>query len=542
MRQPFDDQADPRAAASPLDATDSRGDCRPRRDGVTSDDPAEDGGVFANRHFVWLWLSQVATQIGGNMVLFGLTVLVTDRTHSTTTNSLLLVSFLAPAVLFGAVAGVFVDRFDRRDALVATSALRGLLLILMVVFNANLVLILLLNILISIGTTFFAPAELAMIPLLVRRDQMTAANGLFTLTLNAAFAVGFTLLGPLLTKLAGPVPLIVLVAVLYFVSAILCRTLPSAPPAVLAPTAAHEAEAAMGAVVGQLREGMRYTRTNRAAFWALVYLGTAASVVGVLGAIGPLFAQQFLHLATEDFVIVVLPMGLGVVLGALLVHAIRDAVPRRRLIESGLIVIGVCLVVIVAAGPISDALRSMAGTQQILDASALVSVVTVVVAVAMVAGVAYAAVAIPAQTELQEAIPEAVRGRIFGILNMLVSASSLLPIIAFGLIRDVIGTGPVLLAMAAGTILVGCVSIMRHGPADVRASVRAALGRVRFEAVGTPETEPDADPPTRPVPSPPGTELKHDRGPGAADRCLATPTARADRGAASVTPAGDPPN
>ena len=75
--------------------------------------------------FLRLWLSQAATQIGGNMVLFGLTVIVVDSTSSNTAVSLLILTFLVPAVLFSAVAGVYVDRIDRRLILIATNVLRG---------------------------------------------------------------------------------------------------------------------------------------------------------------------------------------------------------------------------------------------------------------------------------------------------------------------------------------------------------------------------------------------------------------------------------
>jgi hypothetical protein len=68
-------------------------------------------------------------------------------------------------------------------------------------------------------TTFFGPAEASMIPFLVPRRQLLAANGLFTLTMNAAFALGFALVGPFLIALASPQALILIVAFLYFVAA-----------------------------------------------------------------------------------------------------------------------------------------------------------------------------------------------------------------------------------------------------------------------------------------------------------------------------------
>ena len=173
--------------------------------------PADASGVVAvlkNRNFLLLWLAQVATQIGGNMVVYGLTVLVFSATKSNSAVSLLLLTFLAPAVFFSAVAGVYVDRLDRRIILIVTNLLRAIFFALVFVANGNLAAIFILNIAISTVTTFFAPAEAAMIPELVPRRQLLAANGLFTFTQNVAFALGFALLGPLVVKVAGPEVLI----------------------------------------------------------------------------------------------------------------------------------------------------------------------------------------------------------------------------------------------------------------------------------------------------------------------------------------------
>ncbi len=76
--------------------------------------------VLRNRSFLALWLAQAVTQIGGNMVIYGLTVIVFSATQSNAAVSLLLLTFLVPAVLFSAVAGVFVDRADRRWVLIVT--------------------------------------------------------------------------------------------------------------------------------------------------------------------------------------------------------------------------------------------------------------------------------------------------------------------------------------------------------------------------------------------------------------------------------------
>jgi MFS family permease len=95
---------------------------------VTTLEPSEEPGsafeVFRNGPFLRLWLSQAATQIGGNMVLFGLTVIVVDSTNSKTAVGLLILSFLVPAVAFSAVAGVYVDQFDRSSSRPTSCAVR----------------------------------------------------------------------------------------------------------------------------------------------------------------------------------------------------------------------------------------------------------------------------------------------------------------------------------------------------------------------------------------------------------------------------------
>ena len=72
-----------------------------------------------------------------------------------------------------------------------------------------------------------------------------------------------------------------------------------------------------------------------------------------------------------------------------------------------------------------------------------------VVVVAFVAGVCYAFVAVPAQTSLQEELPADVRGRVFGVLNMLVSLASFVPIIIVGPLADFVSAAAVIVSLAA---------------------------------------------------------------------------------------------
>jgi MFS family permease len=284
------------------------------------------------------------------------------------------------------------------------------------------------------------------------------------------------------------------VAALYFLAAVFCFTLPPSPPTAgdrpgRGGLAVGEAEHAVGSTFTQLREGLDFIRSNRSISWSLLYLGITASLVGVLGVLGADFAQSALGLAAKDFAVVVLPLGFGVVTGILLLNAYGRYLPRRRMIEGGLIALGALLAALALAGPISRLIQR-ADAPGGLDLSIVTSLLAVVVVIAFFAGIAYGLVAIPSQTQLQEDLPEDVRGRVYGVLNMLVSVASFLPIIIVGPISDLIGTTAVILAVAIGVLIAGVASVLMRGPvlaADARPAadphavdpIAAALGADR---------------------------------------------------------------
>lgn len=422
--------------------------------------------VLRNRRFLALWLAQLATQVGGNMVLYGLTIQVYRLTQSNAAVSLLILTFLVPAVIFSAVAGVYVDRLDRRLILIATNLARAAAFLLMVVLGGQLIFLYALNIFVSTATTFFAPAEASTIPLLVERRQLLAANGIFTFTLQAAFALGFAVLGPLVVNLGGSDSLLLLVSALYLVAAGLCWILPPqpSPKRALGADALGQAEAAVATMARQLGEGLAYIRSNQRIFWSLSYLAITASLIGVLGVLGPAFAQKALGLREQDFVVVVLPLGFGLVMGILLLNVYGRFAQRRRVIEGGLLGMALALALLSAAGPISRFLQARTQTGPLVELGPLVSLLSIVVFIALALGVAYAFVAVPSQTQLQEELPEDVRGRVFGVLNMLVSIASFLPIVVVGPVADLVGPPIVILASGLVVGAAGVASILAAHP------------------------------------------------------------------------------
>jgi hypothetical protein len=126
----------------------------------------------------------------------------------------------------------------------------------------------------------------------------------------------------------------------------------------------------------------------------------------------------------------------------------------------------------------------------------------------MFAGLEYAFVAIPAQTALQEELPSEVRGRIFGILNTLLSLASFLPVIAAPAAADILniffdGAGIPIVMAALGllTLWSGIASWRRNARQGLHAHDRGLSPAAMIDAVpapGTPEAAPTAQAPEAP--------------------------------------------
>ena len=174
----------------------------------------------------------------------------------------------------------------------------------------------------------------------------------------------------------------------------------------------------------------------------------------MLGTLGPTFAVKVLGLSEQDFVVVVLPLAAGLVVGILTLNVYGKYAQRRRLIEGGLLTLGISLAILGFAQRV----------QFIKDGSGALSLLTVVMAVAFTAGIAYSFVAVPAQTQLQEELPTEVRGRVFGVLNTLVSLASFLPIVIVSAVADAIGTPAVIVISAIIVLALGVASVLWAHP------------------------------------------------------------------------------
>src|ERR1700680_661464 len=126
--------------------------------------------VLKNRNFLLLWLAQLISLTVLNAANFGIIVLVNDVTHSVVMAGVAIIAFTLPAVPFSAVAGVIVDRLNKRVVLWVSNVLRMFTMLLIVVSllndQTNLWPLYVLIFMTSLIGQFFIPAESASIPLL----------------------------------------------------------------------------------------------------------------------------------------------------------------------------------------------------------------------------------------------------------------------------------------------------------------------------------------------------------------------------------------
>lgn len=420
--------------------------------------------VLKNRPFLLLWLAQLLSQTVFNAANYGVIAIVTAVTHSTVMVGFAIVSFTLPAVPFSLLAGVYVDYLNKRLVLWISNALRAVatgLIVFALLWNPHTVIPLyVLAFAISLITQFFTPAEASAIPLLVGRNELGPAISLFNITLTIAQALGFLLLGGLITALFPPFALsfgflhmqvlsfdalFALVAIVYGICALLILVIPAR-----ALQQKQSAETALSRSLGKetwqiirhdVGETWAYIRQNRQLLLALLRVSFVSILLLVIGELAGPFVVTDLHLPVQDMPLILAPAGVGLVLGGLLMPALTQRLGTSRTITLG----SVCS----AVGLILLPLGRFIWSQLALPAPGTPIMVSTI---AFFLGVAVEMVNIPAQTVMQEQAPAEERGRIFSFQSMLYNAGSIPVLLFAGVIADTLGIETVMYLLAA-TIL-----------------------------------------------------------------------------------------
>lgn len=163
--------------------------------------PARYRTLLRNRDFALLIGGQAVSRIGDGLQVAALLWLALEI-GGTRAVSLTALAGSAPVFAFGLLGGVYADRLDRRRALIATDAIRGVAVLIIPTAAAmgqlHLWHLLVVAALLASFGTLAEPAGTALIPALVERDDLTAANALSGATLQATFWLGPGLLAVIL--------------------------------------------------------------------------------------------------------------------------------------------------------------------------------------------------------------------------------------------------------------------------------------------------------------------------------------------------------
>jgi len=428
-------------------------------------------GVLKNRNFLLLWLAQLISLTVFNAANFGLIVLVNNQTHSVIMVGLAIVTFTLPAIPFSAIAGVIVDRLNKRLVLWVSNVLRMATMLLIFVSriydHSSLWPLFVLIFITSLIGQFFVPAEGSAIPLLVGERDLLPALSLFNITLTLAQAIGFLLLGRIVATIFPPFMLhlesltfaiqsidmlFVVVAAFYAVCAVLILCIPARAfdqPHLHKHSrdgAPVEASKALEGLWHDIVDGWQIVRTDRLLFFAVVQFSVVGYVMQLISEIAGPFVQQILHRPVEDMSIILAPAAVGLVGASLLMTRITERVEKMILTITGFVVFAVGFLLLPACQWLALYLdpRHGATSPWLLWTTVLL---------VFLLGVAMACVNIPTQLVMQERAPESGRGRVLALQFMLYNAGSI-PILLFaGVIAQFIGLNPLILLISASILL-----------------------------------------------------------------------------------------
>jgi MFS family permease len=154
--------------------------------------------VFRNLNFTYLWSAQLVSTVGDALTSLAAGILVYQITDSVAAVGLILMASAAPTLVFGLVAGVVVDRYDRKMIMIVTCLVRAALIALipiLVLPTQNIVWLYVLVLLSASLQQFFDPANDSVFPDIASDEELGAANSLMAIAQFGSTAIGFALAG-----------------------------------------------------------------------------------------------------------------------------------------------------------------------------------------------------------------------------------------------------------------------------------------------------------------------------------------------------------
>lgn len=407
--------------------------------------------ILKNTNFLILWSGQIFSQLADKVYLVLMIAIIEsqfqaeNQTISGWVSAITLASTI-PAILFGAFAGVYVDRWPKKRVLVGTNIIRGLLLLAVPVLlwltqgqvflqlPVGFEVLIVLTFLGSTLTQFFAPAEQAVISGIVEKPDLLSANSLYTTTMMGSLVVGFALGEPMLALadqwaaqfgLGVNIGKELLVSFSFIMAGLLLLIIKTNEK--LATRVTVEAH-----VLEDLKDGIRYLRDQRSIRVALIQLVSLFSVIASMTIVAVRLAEILPEIKASQFGFLLSAGGAGMGIGALLLGYLGKFFAHERLALFG------SLGTVVALLSMSSSTNSLTWT--------VLSIVLM--------GICGATIAIPMQTTVQSETPPEMRGKVFGLQNNAVNIALSLPLALTGVAETMFGVPNVLRGLAAIVLLI----------------------------------------------------------------------------------------
>jgi len=384
-----------------------------------------------NRNFRLLYIGQTISQLGDWFNSVAVFALLLDLTGSATAVAWMMIVQFLPVALVSPVAGVVVDRVDRRKLMIAADVVRGLLIFgLLLVRTADQVWIAYVVIALTFSATaFFEPARTATIPNITSEAELLPANALSSATWSAMLAIGASI-GGIVTAVAGRnvafvVNALSFLASGFFIAQTRYRSAPPQAPAlngILALTG-----------VPDLIEGFRYVR-ERSHVAALIFVKAGWGLAGGVLLLLTIFGQRVFPVGgSTAFGIGVLygARGVGAALGPIALRWMLGQQPRalRRALGPAYFVVGGFYLALAAAPTLPIAALCVLGAH---FGGAILWVFSTVL--------------------LQMEVPDRFRGRVFAAELALVTLTSSASSYWTGYSLDRAGWSPRAMSVALGAM------------------------------------------------------------------------------------------
>lgn len=384
-----------------------------------------------NRNFRLLFIGQSISQLGDWFNAVAVFALLLDLTGSATAVAWMMIVQFLPVALVGPVAGVVVDRVDRRRLMIVTDVVRGVLILgLLLVRRSDQVWLAYVVMALTVAASaFFEPARMATVPNVTSADELLPANALSSATWSAMLAIGASI-GGLVTAIAGRNVAFGLNALSFFVSAFFIgRTRYDSTP----PPAPRVTGLVALTGLPDLLEGLRYVR-QRSHVAALMFVKAGWGLAGGVLLLLTIFGQRVFPVAGSTAAgigVLYGARGIGAALGPIALRWILGQQPRalRRAIGPAYFIVGLGYLALAAAPTLPVAALCV-----------------------LVAHVGGSILWVFSTVLLQMEVPDRFRGRVFAAELALVTLTSSISSYWTGYQLDRAGWSPRTMAFALGAM------------------------------------------------------------------------------------------